>query len=107
MGSAAPLPYDPVPQVGRRWRRQDVDRLEPEMSLVAIREHRRPAAEQHRYQMDLDLVDQAGAEVLPAEVGAAHHSNVLAAGYGPRLPQRAFETVGHEPVHATRRALLG
>jgi hypothetical protein len=43
---------------------------------VEVVEHPRPAAEQHGHQVDLDLVDQAGGEVLPAEVGAAHDARI-------------------------------
>jgi hypothetical protein len=59
------------------------------VSVYAVSEHRRPAAEQDRDDVDADLVDESEGEVLPAHVGATHDGDIGVAGGCPRLVEGA------------------
>ena len=77
------------------------------MSVGQNVEHRRAAAEEHRYQVDLHLVEQSRGQTLPADVGAAHHRHALVPGDGLSLLHGTLEPVGHEVVDATVGAVRG
>ena len=53
----------------------DLDELE--LGLLALLEQGRPAAEEHRHEVDADLLDEARGEVLTEREGASHHATPL------------------------------
>jgi DNA-binding transcriptional ArsR family regulator len=83
--------------------------LELDVPVAEVLEHPRHAAEQHRDQVDRQLVDQPGPQVLPTGFGAAHHRHVLLPGGGSgELAQRMGVSAGSVSEHLTtlRRAGL-
>jgi hypothetical protein len=82
------------------------DRLELDLLVADLIEHPLAASEQHRHQVDRDLVDQAGPDELAAQVGAAHHRDCLLAGGLHRLLQRGIDSAGHERVDAVLGTVL-
>jgi hypothetical protein len=63
------------------------------------------AAEEHGGDMDLNLVEQPGLEVLLSDVRATGHRDVLVARGRPRLLERGFDAVADEGER--RSSLLG
>jgi hypothetical protein len=63
------------------------------------------AARDNRDEVDLDLVEQPGLQVLPGEVGATDDQDVLAARGCPRPLQRHLDALGDEAVG--RASVLG
>ena len=55
-----------------------------------------PRPEQDRANGQVELVDQAGAQILPDRRHAAAHPDILPAGRGPRLRQRGVDALGDE-----------
>ena len=51
-------------------------------------EEREAGAEQHRHDIDVNLVDQPGTQQLLDNIGAANHLNGPVAGGGSRLRDR-------------------
>jgi hypothetical protein len=72
-----------------------------------VLEHPGAAAEQHRDQVDRELVDQAGPHELLAGVGAAHHRHVLVAGGVASLLEGVLDSSGDEGVDAVGRRVGG
>src|SRR3981081_2503046 len=102
----SPVLDDPVSQMNALRGPNALDEFELHVSHVQRLEHWRTAAEQHRGQVNRELVDEPGGEGLPPEVSAAHDGHNLVAGARPRLAQRALDAVGDEVVHAAIRAPL-
>ena len=65
-----------------------------------VLEHPGAAPEEHGYEVDPDLIHQPRLDELPADVGAAHHGDVLVSGGRLRLFERAFNAVRDEGLHA-------
>ena len=65
-------------------------------------EEARAAAKQHRDDVQLQLVDESGRQVLVDDVGAAADEDVLVAGGLPRLLQGGLDAIGDEGERRVR-----
>jgi hypothetical protein len=93
---------DAVPEVRRRRGVEHLGGLEPDVLAAKVLEHSVAAAEEHAHEMDPDLVDQPGRDVLPADARPAHYADVLVTGGDLRLLECALDAVGDERVHPPR-----
>src|SRR3954453_19143761 len=94
---AGTSPHHPVRQVRHEWRVDHADLLQRgNVGADVVLEQPRAAAEQHRRDVDPQLVQQAGFEVLLANAGAATDRDVLAAGRGARLLECGLDSTGDE-----------
>jgi hypothetical protein len=82
------------------------DVLELDVLVAQVLEHPRPASEQHRDEVNRELVDESRADVLLTGSGAAHHRYILIAGCGPRLLERALDAFGDKGVDAALRRVI-
>ena len=67
-----------------------------ELDAPDVLEEPRAGAEQDRRDVDLELVEQPGAEVLLRDLGAARDLDVLVAGGLAREVERGLDAVGDE-----------
>jgi hypothetical protein len=89
--AAHPLTYfeDPEAQVHGCRGLDHPDGLELDVGVAEVLEHASAAAEQHRNEVDLDLVDQPGVEDLLADARPTHHPDGPLSGGGPHLLELA------------------
>ena len=92
---------DAVLQVRHARRLDRPDLFEPELRADAV-EQACAAAEHERRDVQLELVDEAGSQVLVDGVGSAADRDVLAAGRRLRLLERRLDPVGHEGERRVR-----
>jgi hypothetical protein len=90
-------------------RRDEVDELQPRGSVVEVVEEPLAAAEQHRRDVHLELIDQPGPEVLLRGRRATSDDHVLPGGCLHRALERGLDPVRHEmergpTLHLERRA---
>jgi hypothetical protein len=87
--------------LGRAWPKR-----QPGGAAVGVEE---PGAgtEQHRYQVQAQLVDDSRVQEVPHDRGAAGDADLLVSGGSPRLPQRGVRTVGDERVGGAARFTIG
>src|SRR3712207_4845438 len=86
--SSSPLavsPDDAKTQVDRGGRFDHAGGLELDVFATGVLEHLGAAPEEHGYEVDPDLIHQPRLDELPADVGAAHHGDVLVPGGRLRL----------------------
>src|SRR5215217_5843346 len=72
--------HDAKPQVRCRRGFDRPRGLELDVLAAEVLEHPGAAVEQHGHEVDGDLVDQPGPDVLLPDIRPAHHSDVLVAG---------------------------
>jgi hypothetical protein len=84
----------------RRLRLDCFDGLELEMLVAELLEHPRAASEQHRDEVNRELVDQSRFDVLAPGLRAAHHGHILVAGCRSGLLERGLDPAD-EGVHAS------
>src|SRR5689334_14726073 len=104
--TACALFDDPVSQVSRRSGVEHLDGFELDRCFAQMLEHARAAAQHHWYEVDRNLVDQACADVLLPNIGAAHHADIFAIGSRLRSLESLLDAVGHEGIHASRWRIL-
>ena len=93
---AAQLAHRAVGEVRGGGALDDLRAFERHLGTVQIVEQPRAAAEQHGDEVDPQLVEQPGLEVLLGDVRPAAQVDVLAAGRLARLRQRRLDAVGDE-----------
>jgi hypothetical protein len=81
-----------------------------ELAPGGVDEQRRAGAENHRGEVEHELVHQAGVDALADDLAAAHHEHVLVAGHGLGLLDGSGH-VGHEAevepeAHVGRRLVV-
>src|SRR5687768_5261937 len=76
--------------------RRPADAAVSQSGKIEAGEQRLSGTEQARGHRDVQLVDQAGLEILPDGGGAPEQSNVLLAGRGSCAVERRTYSVGHE-----------
>ena len=69
--------------------------LEPHVRVPEVVEGARAASEQHRNDVELELVNQSGCQVLPGDLAAAPEYDVLTVGGLPRLLARGLDAQIH------------
>jgi hypothetical protein len=90
-----------------RFRRLDhAGGLELDVFADEVLEHPGAAPEEHRHEVDPDLIHQTRLDELPPDLGAAHHGDVLVPGR-LRLFERAFDAVRDKGVHTPFGDSLG
>ena len=72
------------------------DLLEPHVRVPEVIEEPGAAAEQHRNDMQLELVQQSRGQVLPGDLAAAPEQDVLPVGGLGGLLERGLDSAGDE-----------
>src|SRR4051812_29199865 len=90
----AALLDDAVPEVGDAWGLDHPGAFQLPMIGAEDLEHPHPVAQEHGYEVDLQLVEQPSLEVLLGDARAAAHRDVLVAGCLLRLLERRLDAVG-------------
>jgi hypothetical protein len=67
-----------------------------ELEVANVLEQPLAATEQDGDEVELELIDQAGGEILLDEVGASPEEHILAAHGVPRLLERGLDPIGDE-----------
>ena len=62
-----------------------LERLELDVPAVDVLKHASARTEQHRHQVDADLIDEPGSKILLTNARATHHADVLVVAGGLRL----------------------
>src|SRR6188508_3287344 len=94
-GPRAWLANDAVLEVRDTGRLDRPDLLELDVRADAVEESR-PAAQENRDDVDLELVHEPGGQVLVDDVRAAADEDVLVAGCLPRLVECGVDSIGHK-----------
>src|SRR5215211_6417745 len=84
--------------MNRRRRLYHAGGLELDAFAAEVLEHPGAASEEHGHEVEPDLIHQPRFDELPADVGAAHHGDVLVPGGRLCLFERAFDAVRYEGV---------
>src|SRR5512141_494636 len=95
---------DAIPEVSHRRRLDHSGAFQVDHAPVEVAEEARSAAEEERGDVDLELVDQAGAEELLEDARTARNGDVLAACGRAGLLDRGSRPAGDE--NERRPALL-
>jgi len=91
--------------VGDAWPLDGLHLLESHTGVPEVVEEARTAAEEHRDDVQLELVQQSRGQVLPGDMAAAPQHDVLAAGGLLGLLERGLDSVGDEVERGPSRHL--
>ena len=91
--------------MGDAWPLDGLHLLESHTGVPEVVEEARTAAEEHRDDVQLELVQQSRGQVLPGDMAAAPQHDVLAAGGLLGLLERGLDSVGDEVERGPSRHL--